>query len=142
MKDVLLMMMANYGMQEVDGPQSNPEILNFFKELGYKVDDDSTTAWCAASLNYYLKKCGYQHTGKLDARSFLKLPVTIIRPTIGDIAVLWREDPTSWKGHVGLFVNWNEKFIWMLGGNQGNSISIAAYPRDRVLGFRQSKKLN
>lgn len=140
MKEVLFEMLSHYGMQEVSGTQSNPEIIAFFKELGYNINDDETS-WCAASLNYYLKKCGYEHTGKLDAKSFLKLPVVVLQPSLGDIVVLWREDPSSWKGHVGLFINWNTKYVWLLGGNQGNSLSVAAYPRERVLGCRRANKI-
>lgn len=140
MKEVLLEMLSHYGMQEVEGPQANPEIVAFFKDLGYDVKDDETS-WCAASLNYYLKQCGYEYTGKLDARSFLKLSVIVLKPTLGDIVVLWRESPESWKGHVGLFINWNTKYVWLLGGNQGNALSITAFPRERVLGCRRANKI-
>jgi uncharacterized protein (TIGR02594 family) len=142
MKEVLLEMLSHYGMKEVDGTASNPDILAMFKELGYDwVNDDSTTAWCSAALNYYCKKCGYEYTGKLDARSWLKLPVMILKPSVGDVVVLWRDTPDSWKGHVGLFLSMDETKVFILGGNTNNSLSIAAYPRDRILGFRQAKKL-
>lgn len=140
MTDLLIQMLTNYGLREVDGPQSNPEIIAMGKELGFDITDDSTTAWCSLAINYYAKKCGYAYTGKLDARSWLKMPVVVLKPTIGDVVVLWRESHESWKGHVGLFIAWDNKTVWVLGGNQGNMISVAPYPRDRVLGFRQLKK--
>jgi len=142
MKDLLHEVLSHFGMTEVDGPASNPEILRFFNELGYDwVNDDSTTAWCSAMLSYYAKKCGYQYHVDLDARGWLDMPVKVLKPSLGDIVILWRNNPASWQGHVGLFINWNETKVWLLGGNQNNQINITAYPRERILGIRQIKKL-
>lgn len=141
MTEVLLEMLKFYGLKEIIGPQHNPEILAMFAEIGYDYIKDDETAWCSASLNYFCKKLGYERSGALDARSWLKLPVMVLKPSLGDIVVFWRESQTSWKGHVGLFINWDENNIWVLGGNQGNMINISAYPRERLLGFRQAKKL-
>jgi len=142
MTDILLAMLAEYGMKEVDGIGSNPEIIAMGKELGFDMADDSTTAWCSLAVNYFAKKCGYEYSGKLDARSWLKMPIIVLKPTIGDIVIFWREDPKSWKGHVGIFIAQDLNIIYCLGGNQGNQISISAYPRDQVLGFRKLKKIN
>jgi uncharacterized protein (TIGR02594 family) len=140
MTDLLLEVLSHYGLKEIDGPESNPEIMAMFTELGYNAQDDSTTAWCSACINYYAKKKGYEYSGKLDARSWLKMPIVVLKPNMGDVVVLWRNDPSSWEGHIGLFIAWDTKYIWILGGNQGNSISIAPYPRERLLGFRTLKK--
>jgi len=141
MQEILIEILKNYGLKEIVGSQHNPEILAMFAEIGYDWVKDDETAWCSACLNYFCKKLGYERSGKLDARSWLKLPVKVLKPNVGDIVVLWRESPDSWKGHVGLFINWDEKNIWVLGGNQGGEIKISAYPRERVLGFRESKKI-
>jgi uncharacterized protein (TIGR02594 family) len=134
-------MLSNYGMKEVAGSDSNPEILAFFKELGYDyINDDSTTAWCSASLSYYAKKNGYEYHTGLDARGWLKMPVRVLKPSLGDVVIFWRESPSSWKGHIGLFIAQDLNIIYVLGGNQNNSLSIAAYPRDQVLGYRELKK--
>jgi uncharacterized protein (TIGR02594 family) len=140
MTDLLIEALSHYGLKEVDGVASNPEIIAMGKDLGFDVADDSTTAWCSLLVNYFAKKCGYEYSGKLDARSWLKMPVVALKPSIGDVVVLWRESPSSWKGHVGVFINWDEKNIWILGGNQSNQLNISAYPREQLLGFRKLKK--
>jgi uncharacterized protein (TIGR02594 family) len=142
MTDLLLAMLADYGLKEVSGPKSNPELVAMAKDLGFDMEDDSTLAWCSLAMNYYAKKCGYEYTGKLDARSWLALPkpIVILKPTLGDIVVFWRESASSWKGHVALFVAQDLNLIYCLGGNQGNSLSISAYPRDQVLGYRQIRR--
>lgn len=142
MTDILLSMLEQYGMKEVDGLESNPEIIAMGKELGFDIADDSTVAWCSLAMNYFAKKCGYEYSGSLAARSWLKMPVMALKPTLGDVVIFWRNDPASWEGHVGLFINWNDKYIWVLAGNQSNSLNIIAYPRERLLGFRKLRKLN
>jgi uncharacterized protein (TIGR02594 family) len=143
MTDLLIEVLKHYGLAEVPGVKSNPEIIAMFTELGYNIDDDSTTAWCSACMSYFAKKCGYEYNKGLDARGWLKLPtpIVVLQPSVGDIVVLWRDSPTSWQGHVGLFISQDVHNVWLLGGNQGNAINISPYSRDRILGVRQLHKL-
>jgi uncharacterized protein (TIGR02594 family) len=141
MNEILWEMLSNYGLSEIAGGKHNPQILEFFAEIGFDWVKDDETAWCSAALNFFAKKHGIERSGKLDARSWLKVGELVLEPKLGDIVVFWRESYSSWKGHVGLYVNSNDKYIWCLGGNQGNSISIIAYPRDRLLGYRRLRKI-
>jgi uncharacterized protein (TIGR02594 family) len=142
MTEILFEMLKMYGLKEITGKENNPLIVAMFKEIGYEWVKDDSTAWCSASLNYICKKLGYERSGKLDARSWLKMPVIVLKPSLGDIVVLWRDSPASWKGHVGLFITQDIDKVYILGGNQGDAINITAYPRDRVLGFRQVHKID
>lgn len=142
MKDLLLSMLADYGLREVPGIHSNPKIIEFFDELGYDVDDDSFTAWCSAAIAYYAKENGYEYNKSLLARDWLKYGEVVLQPSPGDVVVFWRDKPDSWKGHVGLFISQDVHNIYTLGGNQNNSISISPYPQERLLGYRRLKKTN
>lgn len=142
MEELLLEILRHYGLQEVSGPNSNPHIIEFFKEIGYDwVADDSETAWCSAMLNYFCKRLGYQRSGKLDARSWLNVGTKVDIPQLGDVVVFWRDDPASWKGHVGLYISEEKGLIWTLGGNQGNGLNISLYNKNRVLGYRRLLKV-
>jgi uncharacterized protein (TIGR02594 family) len=141
MTEILLEMLRHYGIKEVVGDKHNPEILAMFAEIGFDWVKEDEVSWCSAALNYFCFKLGYERSGKLDARSWLKMPVVVLKPSLGDIAVLWRNSPDSWEGHVGLFITQDINNVWILGGNQGNMLNISAYPRDRVLGYRQTKKI-
>jgi len=99
--------------------------------------DPSKIAWCAAFINAVLKEAGFQGTGKLTARSFLKVGKLVTTPEKGDVVVLKR-GVLPWQGHVGLFVDQpNNSEIILLGGNQGNKVCYKRYPKKSVLGYRR-----
>ncbi|MGA0613425.1 TIGR02594 family protein [Paracoccus sp. KR1-242] len=100
--------------------------------------DPATTAWCAAFVNATLAQSGGQGTGKLNARSYLDWGQAVDKPQQGDIAVFSRGDPNGWQGHVGFFEGYNpDGTIRVLGGNQGDSVSVASFSPDSLLGFRR-----
>lgn len=126
------------GIKEIRGRQHTPEIIEMFRIAGHPSIQDDETAWCAAAANAALKISGWKGTDKLNARSFLDLGVEVDDPRIGDIVVLWRESPNSWKGHVGFFAGYDQKGnIIVLGGNQGDEFNFTSYPRERLLQFRR-----
>jgi len=136
--DILKMALSQYGVKEIVGSKDNFQIVSYFDELGFngaQLHDE--TAWCSAFANWVTKKCGYSFSGKLNARSWLNIGTSTSKPEIGDIVVLWREHPDSWKGHVGFFVRQTKGFVYILGGNQGNRVCIKAYPRNRVLDYKK-----
>ena len=141
MEALVLEMLKVYGLKEIVGPEHNAEIVKFFKEIGFDWVKDDETAWCSAALNYFCKKLGLQRSGKLDARSWLKVGTKIDTPQLGDIVVYWRNDPASWEGHVGIYISEDNGLIYTLGGNQGNMLQISPYAKDRVLGYRRLNKV-
>ena len=96
------------------------------------------TAWCAAFVNGALGATGVEGTGKLNARSFMEWGKETTSPTQGDIAVFTRGNPNGWQGHVGFYVGPSDKkgYVRVLGGNQGNKVSIRDYPESELLGYR------
>ncbi len=130
-----------YGLQEVVGPEHNQQILEFFHEIGFDWVTADETAWCSAIMNYLAMKTGYERSEALDARSWLKVGDPTDTPTVGDIVVLWRVSPTSWQGHVGMFIRIDGDYIWILGGNQKNGFNISKYKKSRVLGYRMLNKV-
>jgi hypothetical protein len=55
------------------------------------------------------------------------------------VAVFWRDSKSSGKGHVGFFVEETSRNVSVLGGNQGEQVSIANQPKARLLGYRWPK---
>ncbi len=117
--------------------EHNPKIVEMFATIGHSWVKDDETAWCAAFVNFCLLVNNFEHTGELNARSFLKYAKKVEEPQIGDIVVFWRSSRNSWKGHVGFYVSEDEENIYCLGGNQSNSVNVTAYKKYRLLGYRR-----
>lgn len=118
----------------------------FFKLSDYMATggqgiDPRDTAWCAAFVNSVLNKTGYDGTGKLNARSFLEWGTNVDdAPRHGDVVVISRGNE-PWMGHVGFFHGFDDNGnIQILGGNQGDAVSIKTYNKDRLLGFRRGER--
>ncbi len=136
---ILQIALSQYGVQEIVGKEHNPIITNYAKEIGHKWVVTDETAWCSIFINWCALKSGLERSGKLDARSWLGLGEIINHPQPGDIVIFWRQSPTSWKGHVGIYIGHSEdgQQIYCLGGNQSNKVCIQSYPANRLLGFRR-----
>ena len=137
LNDVFEVAKKYIGVKEIAGEKHNPVIVNFFKNTTGKEYGDEVS-WCSAFVSSCLQEAGFKHTGKLNARSYLTYGVSVKNnPKQGDIVVFWRNSPESWEGHVGFYAGENEKNILVLGGNQGNQVSIAEYPKSRLLDIRR-----
>ena len=126
---------------EVPGEMDNPSILKYFHEIGHEWVEHDELAWCSAYCNWVAKMCGYEYTGKLNARSWLDVGNIVIDFELGDLAILWRVNPDSKWGHVGFPIRRDENSIWILGGNQSNMVRISPYPFSRLLGYRRLNKI-
>ena len=89
--EIIDIALDEFGTREIVGKEDNPEVLKYFDGTGFdgKALKDET-AWCAAFANWVLLKAGFQGSGKLNARSFLKVGEATETPEKGDIVVLWR----------------------------------------------------
>lgn len=143
MSTILDIALSQYGVKEIPGREHNPVILNYFEEIGHRWVKSDETAWCSAFANWVALKGGYQRSDKLNARSWLTTGITVQQPLPGDIVVFWREHPSSWKGHVSFFVNYdhNKSHLYCLGGNQDDMVCIKPYPVYKLLGFRRPLKI-
>lgn len=131
------MALSQYGVSELAGSRHNETIVNYFQEIGFNWVKDDETAWCSAFINWCCLKCDLPKSGKLDARSWLKVGEKVENPNVGDLVVFWRESKTSWKGHIALFVRETDSFIYVLGGNQSNQVCIKPYYKKRLLEYRR-----
>lgn len=134
--------LSQYGITEIQGAvANNPEIIKYFvscNQIWVKTDE---TAWCSAFVNWVAKESGYEYTSKLNARSWLDVGEPIEKfQRVGDLVILWRVSRKDWRGHVGFYINEDEDYIYILGGNQGNKVCIKPYPKKRLLGYRRLRK--
>ena len=121
------------GQTEIAGEKDNPRIVEYHAATSLKASDDET-AWCSAFVNWVMLAAGQRGTGRADARSWLEWGVEFKIPAYGCVVVLKRG--TGWQGHVGFFVGRRDGLVGILGGNQGDAVSVAWYPERDVLGYR------
>ena len=125
---------AEIGQAEIAGAGNNPRIVEYMERAGFPSQPDATP-WCAGFANFCLSEAGIEGTGSLAARSFLRWGRPLEMPRKGCIVVLRRGgDPNA--GHVGFFVGMANDKVMILGGNQGDKVSILPFPESMVLGYR------
>jgi uncharacterized protein (TIGR02594 family) len=129
---------AELGTKEIAGKEANPRILEYWKACDYKSPKGDETAWCSVFVNFIMQQAGQGGTKQPNARSWEKYGKELKTPEYGCIAVLWRGSKDGWQGHVAFYMGPGSKTgtIRLLGGNQGNSVSIADYPASQVLSYR------
>ncbi len=118
---------------------TNPVILKFFHETGFRSIKNDEVSWCAAFVNYCLEKQGYAHPKSLLARSWLKMGTPVNDPKPGDLVVFWRVKQTGWQGHVGFFIKEDKKngLIYVFGGNQDDAVCLKPFSKTQILGYRR-----
>jgi uncharacterized protein (TIGR02594 family) len=129
------------GLKEWPGAKHNPAVVALFAKAGHPEIKDDETPWCAAFVGAVLAEAGVKGTGALNARSYMKWgdPVDIADARDGDVVVFWRGTRDGWQGHVGFFSGFKAGSIIVIGGNQGNEVSIKTYSTSRLLGIRRMK---
>ena len=123
------------GVRNFPAGSSNPRITGYHAGTNIAGYDDKAN-WCSSFAQWSLARVGIAGTGSALARSWLAWGNALAEPRLGCIAVLWREDPQSWKGHVGFFVRFDGDDVVLLGGNQLEAVREHRYPRAQVLAWR------
>ena len=126
---------SELGLHETPGAAIDPGVRALFRDAGHAEVDSGDVAWCAAFAGACLARAGIPPTLSLAARSYLDWGVPLDAPKIGAIVVLSR-DPDPAQGHVGFYLGETATSFLLLGGNQHNCVSVAAFPKTRLLGVR------
>jgi uncharacterized protein (TIGR02594 family) len=126
---------ADLGVAEAPGAANNPRVVRYYADAGHPEVDADEVAWCAAFVGACLERAGVASTRSLMARSYLAWGDALDDPRTGAIAVLSRGNDPS-LGHVGFLVGQTTDNIVLLAGNQGDAVSVQAFPRARLVGLR------
>lgn len=125
-------------VREFPGREShNPRITMYHATTTGGAAPDET-AWCSSFANYCVEQAGLNGTRSKWARSWHDNggwgQTVTTSPQDGDIVVWRRHNQTEDGGHVGFFIDDDQASIRVLGGNQGNRVSIMRYPRKGKMG--------
>jgi uncharacterized protein (TIGR02594 family) len=138
--------LAEYGVAEVVGKGSNRTIIDWRDDLngattngkplviGFSDDD---IPWCglyAAIICYRrIKRIEEVVRSPLWARNWTRYGVKADKPALGDVLVFSRGS----GGHVGFYVAEDSACYHVIGGNQGNRVSIIRIAKSRLLAARR-----
>jgi uncharacterized protein (TIGR02594 family) len=125
---------ADIGLREVPGAPTAPRIAGWLAKLRAWWRDDETP-WCGVAVAGWMLQAGIDDMPKhwYRARGWLDWGLPLEQPAVGAVVVFAREG----GGHVGLVVGRDHLGrLLVLGGNQGNAVSIAPFETTRVLGYR------
>ena len=130
------------GMKEIPGVGANPAVLAMLR-LDDTWPEGDETPWCSAFVNYVAWLLRLPRSKSLAARSWLSVGdvvplVGTMQPTCAavrgfDVVILER----GAGGHVGFFSAFEQDRVWLLGGNQGDAVSVASFDKQRILGVRR-----
>ena len=126
------------GVKEDTGPGSNPLIIGWGKRLKIAYGDDEIP-WCGLFVAHCV---GSQlpteplPVNPLGARNWGRAGIACAVPQPGAIMVFWRKSPASGLGHVAFYVGEDANSYHVLGGNQGDAVSVTRMARDRFVAAR------
>lgn len=126
------------GIREIPGEADHP-LIRFWHSLCTIGETSDEVAWCSSYVNGVCWQERKARSKSAAARSWLDVGITVERSAAipGDIVILSRGSSLT-AGHVGFFAGWDEPDkVRILGGNQGDTVSIANFDADRILGIRR-----
>lgn len=125
------------GTKEVVGKAHNPVILEWAKDLGLqKVYTADEIPWCGLFVAYCAYMAGVEIVEKpLWALSWAGYGTKVTEPMLGDVLTFKRDG----GGHVGIYVGEDKDCYHVLGGNQGNQVSVTRILKSRLYQARRTK---
>ena len=126
------------GVAEVSGTEANPRIVEYAKHTTLKATSDEVP-WCSALANFVVDSAGFKGTRSAAARSWLDFGEVLESPIVGCIVILDRKDASNPNAAHVCFCDHadiSNGIIRVIGGNQGNKVSVARFPTNKVLGYR------
>ena len=118
-------------------PGNNPRILEYLAttpHLPKAARMTDATAWCSAFANWAIRMAGLSGTDSAWALDWQNWGAAISSPQAGAVVVFSRDSQSQKGGHVGFYIDETDTDVTILGGNQGNSVSISSFPKNGVKG--------
>ena len=130
----LLKAIELFGTTEIVGPKHNPVIMDWARETNLKQYTNDEIPWCGLFIAIIMKRANREVVkDPLWARNWAKFGVKVDQPMLADVLVFQRET----GGHVGLYIGEDKTSYHVLGGNQGNTVSIVRIEKSRLIASRR-----
>lgn len=121
------------GVREIVGPKHSPVIMGWIQRLGAKVLGirvlDDETPWCGTFVAMCMFSAGIGAASiAVRASSWAIWGRELIAPRLGCVLVFTR----TGGGHVGFYIGEDATHFHVMGGNQGNAVSITRIAKSRL----------
>lgn len=133
---MLVELLKLYGTKEAPGVANNPEILAWAKEVGVGYPADEV-AWCGLTVAVAARRAGWDSKpggNPLWARNWGGWGTPQKLAMLGDVLIF----PRGAGGHVALYVGEDDTHYHILGGNQGDAVSIVRKLKTPILAIRRA----
>lgn len=131
---------ALYGIAETQGPGNTAAIMQWADELGpgvRRVYSADSVPWCGLFVGVVAQRAGKAlPASPLWARAWAGWGSASPQAALGDVLAFVRDG----GGHVGLYVGEDGGSYHVLGGNQGDAVSIKRILKIRCIAARRSYK--
>lgn len=126
----LLKAVELFGVTESVGNVNNPIIMGWARELSLQnVYTADSIPWCGLFAAIIIHRAGRQVVNQpLWALNWNNFGVRVQQPMLGDILTFTRKS----GGHVGFYVFETTTHYGVLGGNQGDKVSIVLIDKKRL----------
>ena len=123
------------GVTEIPGAADEPRITEYMESTSHPIPPHHVDEipWCSAFVNWVMEHSGYPGTGSAWSQSWKNWGIPLTLPKTGAIVIF------SWggnSGHVGFVWDWDEGGMYVLGGNQSDSVNITYFRYTHVVGYR------
>jgi uncharacterized protein (TIGR02594 family) len=131
----LLKAVELFGTTESVGNINNPVIMGWAKELGLEnLYTSDSIPWCGLYTAIVIHRAARPVVDQpLWALNWNKFGVKVTEPMLGDILTFTRNG----GGHVGFYVGEDATAYHVLGGNQGNKVSVVRILKKRLVQARR-----
>ena len=122
------------GTEEIAGPRSNREILDWADDLDIHYPNDDIP-WCGLFVAHCVGATLPLEplpANPLGARRWERFGERT-QPRLGAVMVFWRISPTDGRGHVGFYAGEDDDAYQILGGNQSDSVCLTWIEKRRFL---------
>lgn len=124
-----------YGTLETPGPGDSPTIMSWAREMGLEhVYTADSVAWCGLFVAVVAHRAGKETPAQpLWALNWAHFGKDVGQPGLGDVLTFVRPG----GGHVGIYCGEDQGAYHVLGGNQGDAVSIARIGKERLYRARR-----
>ena len=125
--------MAEYGIHERTNLGSR-RIIEYHQATTLQAKSDQV-AWCSSFVNWCLQQVGIVGSRSAAAASWADWGSGLVKPKLGCIVQLHHSvkgytsaTGTATGNHVAFFIRQDAAHIYLLGGNQSDSVKLSGFP--------------